>query len=483
MSDLPSYRFGPRQERVAFGLSRAQLTSAAVSASIAMLLVFARHGALTAAGILVLGAAVTFAPVGGRPLVSWAPLLTSHFGARKHAVAPLARHELRSGGGITTVQRSPVARWHLPGLGALRIERVEGPLGELAIAAIGSVRPEVSFTFELTGPRFALADPHDQARALLAWGQLLDALASDNGRLRRIQVLERVEPDDLMLQHAYAGSACRLGDRRALELYRAELDALAGRALRHEVFLTVALGRLPEREVGPIVTGEAARLSGLLEDAGFEARCLTPGELAGVLRTSLDPASGAIAAAMARGDLEPHAAAPGTWHATWGGVRTDSGTHACFEAKGFPRLPVGPEWAWPLVLTDETAARRSLALHIELARPEMAIRRAERAVVNEEGDEALRSRWGFRSGARQDQAMEAVLARESELAEGFADARFALFVTVSTTDEAALEASCRAVTGQAAHSHIELQRLYGHQPAALAATLPLGFVRFRGGWR
>lgn len=483
MSDVPTYRFGPRQEAAALGLSRPQLASAGLTGALAMLLVFSGHHALAGVGALVLGGAVTFVPLGGRAVVCWLPPLASHLTARKHALAPLAYHELRPGGGISTVRPSPVARWHLPGLGALRIERVESPCGDLAIAEIGTVRREVSFTFELTGPRFGLADPHDQARALTAWGQLLGALAHDGGRLRRLQVLERVEPDDLALQHAYTATACRGGDRQAIALYRAELDALAGRALRHEVFLTVALGRLHERDVGHIVAGEAARLAELLEGAGFEARSLTPGELVALLRASLDPASGAIASAIARGDLETDTTAPTAWHATWEHVRTDSGTHACFEASGLPRLPVGPEWAWPLVLSDETTARRSLALHIELARPDMAIRRAERAVLNEEGDEALRARWGFRSGARQEQAMEAALTREAELAEGFADARFALFVSLCATEEQALEASCRSLTSQAAHSHIELRRLYGHQSAALAATLPLGFVRFPGGKR
>ena len=483
MSDLPTYRFGPRQEGAALGLSRAQLVSAGIAGALAMLLVLAGHDVLAGLGALILGAAVTFVPLAGRPLVAWLSPSASHLFSRRSARSPLIRHELRAGDGITPLRPATVASWHLPGLGALRIERVSGALGDIGVAAIGSARREVSFTIELTGPRFGLADPHDQVRALTAWGQVLGALAHESGRLRRLQVLERVEPDDLALQHAFVANACRNGDRQAIALYRAELDALAGQALRHEVYLTVSLGRLPARDVAQTVTSEATRLSDLLAESGFAAHVLTPGQLGAALRSSLDPAASDIAAALASGDLEPDNAAPTVWRSTWRGVQTDSGSHACFEAHGLPRLPVGPEWAWPLVLAEETTSRRSLALHIELARPDLAIRRAERAVVNEEGDEALRARWGFRSGARHEQAMEAARTREEELAEGFADAQFALFVSVSTTDEEALEASCRSLTSQAARSHVELRRFYGRQPAALAATLPLGLIRFRGGWR
>jgi hypothetical protein len=135
------------------------------------------------------------------------------------------------------------------------------------------------------------------------------------------------------------------------------------------------------------------------------------------------------------------------------------------------------------VLAEAPILRRTLALHVELARPDLAIRRAERAVVSHESDEAIRARWGFRSGAREQQAHEAALDRELELASGYADARFALLASVTTTSEEELTGASRALVSQAAASHVELRRCYNRQAEALVATLPLGVVRLRGGWR
>jgi len=77
----------------------------------------------------------------------------------------------------------------------------------------------------------------------------------------------------------------------------------------------------------------------------------------------------------------------------------------------------------------------------------------------------------------------ASLSRESELAEGFADARFALLVDLAAATEVELTTAARALSSQAAHGHVELRRLYGRQAQALVATLPLGVVRLQGGWR
>lgn len=191
----------------------------------------------------------------------------------------------------------------------------------------------------------------------------------------------------------------------------------------------------------------------------------------------------ALTLSPAETQLGPEAFAPRAWRSGWGSARVDQAVHACFEASSLPRLPVGPDWAWPLVLAGPPLNRRTLALHLELARPEVAIRRAERAVLAQESDEAIRSRFGFRSGARQTQGHEAALEREAELVGGFADARFALLMSVSATSDEELAACCRALVAEAAASHVELRRLYGRQAEALVATLPLGLCRFSGGPR
>jgi len=361
-------------------------------------------------------------------------------------------------------------------------------LGEVGVADVTGSRRSASLTFVLTGPRFGLADADEQARAVASWGQLLGALARDSRQIQRLQLTERVAPDDLMSQRRFLAPVAASADPSSLAIYRAQLESLEGRAVRHEVLLTVTLGRLGNSSFESAVVTECVRIGELLDTAGFAARPLGALELASSLASVLDP--------LSRGQLgdfvvadnscsEPRAtlSAPQAWRSDWGTIRTDSVFHACFEASSLPRLPVEPEWAWPLVLADVPVARRTLALHLELARPERAIRRAERAVVAKESDRAMRVRWGFYSGAREEQAHDAAIAREEEVASGFADARFALLACVSATSTEELETSCRGLVSQGAQSHVELRRLYGCQSEALVATLPLGIVGFRGGWR
>ena len=354
--------------------------------------------------------------------------------------------------------------------------------GALGIAQFGSTGRGASFTVSLSGPRFGLVDVDAQTRALSSWGQLLGSVARSGAELERIELCERVVPDDLAGQWAFLESVATTADRRARAIYRAELDELAGTAVRHEVLLTAVLAR-GGRHVEAAAASACTVLVAQLEAAGFAARPLDLPALAASLRAGLDPVGVTPLVSFDDEALLPARHAPSSWRAGWGSITVDGSIHACFEATAFPRVPVGPEWAWPLVLAEHPVVRRTLALHVELQRPEAALRHAERAVVAHESDEALRSKWGFRSGARREQELVAALSRESELAEGFADARFVLLVDLAAASEGELTTAARALSSQAAHGHVELRRLYGRQAQALVATLPLGVVRLQGGWR
>ena len=166
----------------------------------------------------------------------------------------------------------------------------------------------------------------------------------------------------------------------------------------------------------------------------------------------------------------------------WAWVRTDSAYHALFEVTELPRVPVGPEWAWPLVVGDGLGAGRTLSVHLELSPPTQALRRAERSVLGHEDDDESRQRWGFRSGVRSRREAEAARAREEELVSGYADARFAAVVGVSAPSLDQLECSARTLCQQAVQARLELRRLYGQQDLALGAILPLGRCRLAGGW-
>jgi hypothetical protein len=80
---------------------------------------------------------------------------------------------------------------------------------------------------------------------------------------------------------------------------------------------------------------------------------------------------------------------------------------------------------------------------------------------------------GFMTTASDRRRAQAVSRREEELADGFAEMRWASFVKVSARDAEALERA----NGEAQHAGqlacLEFQRMYGERETAFANTLPL----------
>ena len=64
--------------------------------------------------------------------------------------------------------------------------------------------------------------------------------------------------------------------------------------------------------------------------------------------------------------------------------------------------------------------------------------------------------------------------RPRELAEGHAGYRYSGYVTVTESDEGALEHACGRVEQAAALAQLELRRLYGAQEDGYCCTLPTG---------
>jgi hypothetical protein len=97
----------------------------------------------------------------------------------------------------------------------------------------------------------------------------------------------------------------------------------------------------------------------------------------------------------------------------------------------------------------------------------------EAAITRDRADRDLRHRFGQSETARQRQVQEATARRESELASGHGEVRFAGFVTVSGRDPDDLRRACAEVHEHAARARLELHCMYGHQADAFTFTLPL----------
>jgi len=326
----------------------------------------------------------------------------------------------------------------------------------------------VSFTLCVSSPHFSLVDEDEQARIVSSWGEVLCSCASSG--IARIQVTERAVPEIGASQLEWLLRSKDHLDLETLRAYASHIGMARASAVRHELYLTAVLRKGSGHDLATRASSDCSRLVRSLESAGFGARALSAVELEALVRELVEPG---------RSGREP---VPRAWERRWGLVRTGSCSHASYEATELPRIDVGADWAWPLLVSPAPESYRTIALHVELASAKKGLRRAERAALRTEADDQLRRRHDFRIGALADSQMRAVLERESELAAGHADARFALLVCVTARSEEALSGACAQLETQASQAQVSLSRLDGQHPEALVASLPLGLLRLKGGW-
>jgi len=483
VNEPTTYHFGPRDKRgVAFGLDPAQAAVLGLGLAMSLLLVLAAHLVLPGLGALALAAGVAFTPMKGRPAHAWAGPIAAHLLGEHKATAPVSIHRLRLGparrsapSDDQTERDDERAGWQLPGLKALRIEQARDLPGDVAIARVGRGGP-MSFTLKVTTPHFALADAEDQNRMVSAWGALLQACAT--ARLERVQVTERVAPESGLAQVSWVLRRKRDLDLSTLMSYAEQVGEARALSVRHDLYVTAFTGGRGHDATS--AASACARLTEAMAQAGFEANPLSAQALVRLVGDMLEPRRRDLP--FTRQGSAARASAPGAWERSWRHVAAGGACHACYEATELPRIPVGADWAWALVEAPGTSTWRTSALHVELSPASKGLRRAQRAVLANEADDALRERHSFRVGAKQVAQTQAALEREAELAAGHADARFVLLVSVGARSEEDLERACAQMETQAAQCQVELARLYGQQPEGLVATLPLGLLRLKGGW-
>ncbi len=158
--------------------------------------------------------------------------------------------------------------------------------------------------------------------------------------------------------------------------------------------------------------------------------------------------------------------------AGWSTAAVDRLAHRTYWVAEWPRSEVGPDFLLPLLLS--AGERRAVSVVMAPVPVRLAVRAAEHARTSATADAELRARHGFALSARARRQAEAVVQREAELAAGHVAFRFSGYVSVTASDEAALERSCARVEQAAALSRLTLRRLDGHQGEALAVCLPVG---------
>lgn len=192
-------------------------------------------------------------------------------------------------------------------------------------------------------------------------------------------------------------------------------------------------------------------------------------------RDSFDPFGHQARARASLGDpsregVNPALMGPQAAEAGWSHYRSDSAFHNSYWVSSWPRAEVGATFLASLLM--QSATIRTVSVTIEPVPYRVAMRKAETAATAEVADEIARERQGFLTTARDRRQQQASSRREDELADGYAEMRYAGFITVSARSDG-LDRSNGDVEHAGQLSRLELQRMSGEQEAAVVNTLPL----------
>ncbi len=497
-----SFTFGPiERQGIVGGLRLSQAGVLVGGCAAAVLIVRALSaGRGLAFALAAMGAAcvVAFAPVRGRTLEQWGPVLASWLvlslrGGRTY------RSEVPASGVVARLDGSEAERQpHLPpalaGCDILAVPVEAGQsVGVFRDPGLGTLTAVLAVRVRA----FGLLAEADQERRLGRWGRVLAGLARNDSVVRRISVLERTVPsdgDELQRYLVEARDRSMAPADPALRSYEALLRSAGDVTQDHELFIALQVdarraaghGRRGRRPgAAPVDVACSVLVRELLTFASrFEPSdvvvdgALSPRMLARAIRLAYDPYGRERANRLAvvspeTAGCDPAAFGPVAADANWDHYRTDTAFHRTYWVAQWPRLAVGPAFLTPLLLNAQVV--RSVAVTLEPVPPDRARRTVEAAVTSAEADEQLRTERGFRTTARRIKQQQATLSRERELAEGHQEVRFAGYVTVSGRDLDELEQACDQVEQAAHQAYLDLQPLWGQQDVGFTqGALPIG---------
>lgn len=418
---------------------------------------------------LVAGALVAFARVAGRPVREWIPVVTSWRLLRARevwcATVPLL--------GTASTPSLP------PFLAGIELLEVEAPewVRRQRVGAVGVLLDErahkATAVLRVAGREFSLAERSEQDRMVAAWGAALAVFCRERSPVARVTWTECVAPAKADEHRAFVREHAVEAPGRAE--YLALVDDARSFSARHDVLVTVTVD---ERRLRPgrerAARGDAL-IAALLEEVRlFTHRCteaglaaeapMAPESVTAVLRGRLDPAR--AAAPVAAGRWGPMAVQP-----AFESVRVDDTVHRAYWVAEWPRLEQPADWLAPLALHG--TGTRALTVVYEPVPVSRSARGVARDAIRLQADEDQRRRGGFRIGAPQRRAQQAVAEREAELVAGFVELRYAGFVVVSAPERATLDERSAEIEQTAARVGLDLRPLHAQHDLGLAATLPI----------
>jgi hypothetical protein len=479
-----TYRFGPLERRgILGGVRGGQAVSLALGALLAVGSLNASSdatGAVIALLLFGLFLALAVVPVGQRTLEEWAPLACSFVfrgvAGRRRWTSPVPSLGIRARS-RRLGQTAPAPPNSLRGVEIVDVAYRERPIG----AVLEQSGRLLTAVLACRVVAFSLLEAEAQERRLARWGLVL--AGSANTPIRRIQWLERTAPaegDELARWlHDERDPSIPLRGSPMIESYLELIGTTARVTQEHEILVAVQVDARRGRgsdKLSQALVEQTERIAQGLEAAEVTVLgALDARQLSRVLRTAFDPYARAELAALdaadpSRNGLSETNAWPLGASEGWDHYRCDGAMHATYWIGAWPRVDVSPMFMDALL--GRSSAVRTVAVTFEPVPPERSTRDVEAAITRDRADRELRHRFGQLETARQRQAQESTLRRESELAAGHGEVRLSGFVTVSGRDPDDLRRASSEVLEHAARARLELYRMYGQQADAFTFTLP-----------
>lgn len=339
------------------------------------------------------------------------------------------------------------------------------------------------------GDAFSLLEQGEKERRLQAWADVLGSMARPSSFVHRLQWIERAVPDDGDALNRYLSEARVQPDSApTVRSYIDLLEEFGPVSQQHETYVAVQInavkaGRIVKKAGGGdkgaalVLIRELRQLADSLSQADVHVDgALSPRLLALTFRNAVDPHSRRRLVRKGRIDpdragVSPSNAWPLATEVKWDHYRTEDVYHATFWISEWPRLEVGPDFLSPLMVRTQRIRTVSLVMQpVDATKAQREIESAQTAYIS---DEELRSKAGYVPSERRRREYENVVRRGQELADGFAEYRFAGYVTVTASSLEELAEACNEVEQAAQQARLELRMLYGEQDVAFTCTLPL----------
>jgi hypothetical protein len=440
---------------------------------------------LVATTPVALGAALSFARIGGRQAWEWLPLSGGWlvrrllWGERWLAPLPL----------WPTDDETPPAL--PPCLAGLSLHDIPWRDGEQLGCIRDAERHTLTAVVPVSAPRFVVEAPTEQERLLAGWGDVLAQFANDRGPVSHVGWSDLARPSGLQSHTEWLHSA-RGGPAHpeAEDSYTELLDLARANSTTHEVVVTVTVSRdRLRRQPAAEDDGQAplrralgssveALLRGLRSAGLGAAEPLRAAGLQRLLRTRIDPAGDVARRSTGRlaerlGVVTQASSGPLAVDTAWQHVRVDGSWQRTFWVSAWPRLAVPPCWLEPFIAAEVTRAMTVILVPVSA---HTSRRRIERDLVKLESDAATKEEQGRRVDARHHRATDTLLEREQELIAGYPEVAYVGLVTVSATTEEELNDHSDVVEQLAREAGLELRPLDGRQDIAWAAALPMGLA-------